>query len=605
MNEPVPVTRRRLLRWVGWFAAANIGLFLLVGLRYLFVYPFNDDLLGNLYLPLAYAGQMALLASLPLGLVLIPLLLVWPRRGPVTVLGVLIASLALSLLVLDTNVFTANRFHLSLLSASLFEWPTWTLAGIVLLILLVFESLLAGGVWRNFATAPEGRGGGWLAAVLVLSWLGGTGLHIWGDAVGHTPITQFTRYMPLYFPIHAKRDLAKLGWVDPEQAQRRRQLQGGLGPGEGQLNYPLEPMRCALPGDAPKNVIVVLIDALRPDVISDELTPNLARFRDSGQDFPLHFSGGNSSRMGFFSFFYGLPSTYWRSFYDLQQPPVLMQQLRAADFELSLHSASGFGSPTLVDRTVFAGIPGLPTGKGPGGAIALNEAVTDSWLAWLGDHDPARRLFGFIYYDPPIAAPPADSGDALPGDERFQANPDAADAWRRYRLAMRMIDAEIGKLVASVRDTGLADETVLMIASDHGYEFDDNGYGYIGHASSFAAAQLQSVLMMHWPGREPQRYDHRTAHEDVIVTLMQDVFGCDNPPGDYALGRNLFAGESWDWIMAGSYTSHAIVEPEQVTISYPGGFVEMRGDGYQPIDRSNMDPAVVQASMAAMRRFFR
>ena len=82
MSEPVPVTRRRLLRWVGWFAAANIGLFLLVGLRYLFVFPFNDDLLGNLYLPLAYAGQMALLASLPLGLVLIPLLLALAATGP-------------------------------------------------------------------------------------------------------------------------------------------------------------------------------------------------------------------------------------------------------------------------------------------------------------------------------------------------------------------------------------------------------------------------------------------------------------------------------------------------------------------------------------------
>ena len=91
----------------------------------------------------------------------------------------------------------------------------------------------------------------------------------------------------------------------------------------------------------------------------------------------------------------------------------------------------------------------------------------------------------------------------------------------------------------------------------------------------------------------------------IIVTLMQDMFGCDNPPGDYSMGRNLFSGESWDWIMAGSYTSHAIVEPGQVTISYPGGFVEVRGEAYEPIDRSNMDPAVVQASMAAMRRFFR
>ena len=31
-----------------------------------------------------------------------------------------------------------------------------------------------------------------------------------------------------------------------------------------------------------------------------------------------------------------------------------------------------------------------------------------------------------------------------------------------------------------------------------------------------------------------------------------------------SIGRNLFAGEPWDWTMAGSYTSHAIIEPEQL-----------------------------------------
>ncbi len=604
MSDQHSVSRRRLLRWLGWFIAANIGLFMLVGLRYLLVYPFNSDLLGNLYLPLAYAGQMALLVSLPLGLVLVPLLLVWPRRGPVMAAGVFLASLALSLLVLDTNVFSSNRFHLSMLSAALFEWPTWVFAGILLLILLVFQSLLAGAVWRNFAIAPVRRHGIWLALILIASWLGGTGLHIWGDAAGHTPITQFTRYMPLYFPIHAKRDLARLGWVDPDDAQRRRQLEGGLGPGEGQLLYPLQPMRCAAPASAP-NVLVVLIDALRPDLISTELTPNLASFRSDSQDFRQHFSGGNSSRMGFFSFFYGLPSTYWQSFYDLQQPPVLMQQFKAAGYELSLHSAAGFGSPTLVDRTAFAGVPDLPTGKGSGGALAANQAVTTGWQRWLDESYRQQRFFGFLYFDPPMAAMPRDGSEPLPGDDRFQANPEARAAWYQYRLAMRLIDAELGKLMASFTAAGLLDNTVIIVTSDHGYEFDDNGQGYVGHASSFAPAQLRSTLMIRWPGRPARRHDHRTAHEDVAVTLLQDVFACENPPQDYALGRNLFAQESWDWLIAGSYTEHAIVQPEQVIISYPGGFVEVRDSAYQPIDRSNIEPAVVQESMAAMRRYFR
>ena len=99
---------------------------------------------------------------------------------------------------------------------------------------------------------------------------------------------------------------------------------------------------------------------MRPDAISPELTPNIAAFRERSVNFANHYSGGNSSRMGFFSLFYGLPSTYWQTFYDTQQPPVLMDELRTAGYEFSLHSAIGFGSPTLVDRTVFAGVPDLP-----------------------------------------------------------------------------------------------------------------------------------------------------------------------------------------------------------------------------------------------------
>ncbi len=604
MSTAGPVSRRQLLRWLGWFGAANIGLFMIVGLRYLWTYPFSDDVLGLSYIPLAYTGQMALLAMLPLALILMPLLLLWPRKRFAMSLGVLLASVSLCLLVLDTNVFTENRFHLSLLTASLFELPTWIFAGLLLLIFLVFQSMLAGLIWRAFALHEGSRGGVWLAGLFVLAWLGGTGLHIWGDAVGHTPVTQFTRYLPLYFPIHAKRDLARLGWVDPEAVQRRRQLSGGIQAGQGQLRYPIQPLQCAAPVDAP-NVLIVLIDGLRPDAIDAHLTPNIAAFRRDSMDFRRHYSGGNSSRMGFFSFFYGLPSTYWQSFYDLQRPPVLMDALREAGYKFSLHSASGFSSPTLVDRTAFAGIPGLPAADSQLSAVAANQAATNSWLAWLDGADLEQKFFGFVYFDPPMAAMPKESGGTLPRDRRYLDNAEAQEAWNQYRGAMQVIDVEIGRLLAATREKGLFENTVIILTSDHGYEFDDHGRGYIGHASAFTPAQLQSALLVHWPGREPIAFEHRTGHQDLPVTLLQDVLACRNSPEDYALGKNLFNGESWPWMMAGSYTSHAIIQPNQVVVSYPGGYVEVLDDNYRALDRSHLEPAVVQEAMMAMRRFFR
>ena len=49
------------------------------------------------------------------------------------------------------------------------------------------------------------------------------------------------------------------------------------------------------------------------------LMPNLGELRATGLSFDNHWSGGNSSRAGIFSFFYGLPSSYMETFYGVHR----------------------------------------------------------------------------------------------------------------------------------------------------------------------------------------------------------------------------------------------------------------------------------------------
>ena len=604
MND-IAKPRRALLRWLGWFGAINAGLFCLVALRYLFIYDFPNDLLGNVYVILAFIGQFAVLACVPMFILLAPLTLLIPSRRLIMPLGVLLMATGLSLLFLDTNVFAEHRFHLSLLTAALFETTTWVFTGILFVIFLVFEAMLAGIVWQKFATAPGPRWGRPLAAALCFCWLGGTAIHIWGDAVGHTPVTQFTRFMPLYYPIHAKRDLARLGWVDPEKVREQRMLRGSLDAAEGQLQYPLAPMDCRADRADVPNIVVILLDALRPDAIHRELTPNLAAFADASINFRDQYSGGNSSRMGVFSMFYGLPSTYWQGFYDLQRTPVLMDTIREYEFDVGLFSAVGFGSPTLTDRTTFAGFPNLKDERQDISVVERNELVTEESLAWLAGRDPDTPFFAYVHFDPPMKEMSEDGPEPLPMDGRYADDDKARKLWRQYRLAMASLDEQAGIVLDAIREKGLLDSTIVMVTSDHGYEFDDNGIGHYGHASNFSAPQLRSVMLMHWPGKDPRAIEYRTSHHDLPVTLLQDAFACANPPTDYAVGRNLFSGNSWEWTMAGSYTDHAIVEPDQIIVSHPGGFVEVRDANYRPISGAKLDAGLIQESLEAQRRFLK
>jgi membrane-anchored protein YejM (alkaline phosphatase superfamily) len=110
---------------------------------------------------------------------------------------------------------------------------------------------------------------------------------------------------------------------------------------------------------------------------------------------------------------------------------------------------------------------------------------------------------------------------------------------------------------------------------------------------------------MRWPGREPRSYTHRTSHLDLPATLLQELFGCTNPPGDYSMGRNLFAGESWDWIIAGSYHSYAIVEPHRILLTTPGGFADVLDPDYRLAEGAKLDPVLIEKAFAEMRRFYR
>ncbi len=604
MTEARP-TRRQLFRWIGWFGVVNSVLFALVAQRYLWIYSFPGDGLGIAYVAVTFIGHLALLSIVPMFVALAPFVILLRVRPLVMALGVIIAAFSLSLLFLDTNIFAEHRFHLSALTASLFDTSTWIFVGILFAIFIAFEAMLAGIVWRNFALADRPKHGRLVAVAFVACWLASQAMHIWGDALGYTPITQFTRFLPLHYPISAKRDMERLGLVDPQTARQQRMLHGSLDVADGQLRYPLKPLSCTAADTGLPNIVIILIDALRPDSIDPALTPTLAEFREHGVSFNQQYSGGNSSRMGLFSMFYGLPSTYWQTFADLQRAPVLMDVIRARSYEVGLFSAVGFGGPTLIDRTAFAGWPNLTDKRKDLTVIERNRVITTDWLHWLEQQSGDKPFFGFVYYDPPMDEIPADTGEALPMDGRYTGDAKAQTMWREYRLANRMLDGEVQIVLDSLRERNFIDDTIVIITSDHGYEFDDTGLGYYGHASSFTEVQLHATLMIQWPGKPAASIDYRTMHHDLPVTLLQDVFGCENPPSDYSVGRNLFSGKSWDWMMAGSYTEHAIIEPDGVIVSYPGGFVEVLGSDYRPLKGKKLNPQLIRDSLEAQRRFLK
>ena len=238
-------------------------------------------------------------------------------------LGVVLGSAVLALCVLDSLVFAENRYHLSVLTFTLLAPQTWAFLALYFVVALAIEAMLALWVWKRTARSPTRRIGRYLALGLGGCFLASHLIHAWAEAHYYVPVTSFTRYLPLYYPAQGlTKLLARLGLVDRgagARARRRRRPRPAAG--AASCNYPLAApaVRAAPPiaqRPARRDRRHARRRRWRPTV-----APRMAEFAQGAIRFDAHYSGGNSSRAGMFSLFYGIPATYWDAFADLDRPP--------------------------------------------------------------------------------------------------------------------------------------------------------------------------------------------------------------------------------------------------------------------------------------------
>ena len=593
--------RQRLLRWANGFALANAALLAIVGLRYLWYYSPLTPLVGWTYAALAYVGHLSALAYAPLVLLApVMLLIPWPRL--VLPLAVSLSSILLSFLLLDSLVFAENRYHLGVLTFTMLAPQTRAFLALYFVLGVVVEAMVALWIWKRTVPLPARRLEWCVPLALGVCLLASNLIHAWSEAHYYAPVTAFTRYLPLYQP-RTDRGLVRLGLVDRPSA-REKGVSASLGwSADRGLNYPLAPLRCN-PRPPLLNVLLVVIDAMRADALTPAVAPRTAELAQNALHFDLHYSGGNSSRSGMFSLFYGVPATYWDAFSSLTQPPVLMDLFRRNGYQLGLFASAPVYRAAALDRTALARVPNLrlETVSPYQGSSGWDRAVTEEWFGWLDRRDPSRPFFGFLYYDAAVSLEPPDNYPPV-----IPVPPGASTQMRqyaRYLTAVHYVDSLLGRVLDDLQHRKLLESTVVIVTSDHGMEFDENGLGFTGHGTAFDELQMRTPLVIRWPGRRPERITHRTSHNDLAPTLVTELFGCTNPPSDYSSGHSLFSGVAWDWLIGAGYEDFALIEPDRVTVVFRSGY-EIRDGSYRLLPHPTLPRDLVRSAMHEMSRFYR
>src|SRR5262249_46623289 len=250
---------------------------------------------------------------------------------------------------------------------------------------LAIEATLALWIWSRTEHPPRRRIGGYLALGLVACFVSSHLIHLWAEAHSYLPVTSFTRYLPLYFPLKDARNLARLGLLDLDQVARKSNPDASFDrPSRGELRYPRSLLVCDPRGPL-RNVLLIVIDGMRADSLRPEVAKHMADFAQGSLVFEAHYSGGNWSRSGMFSIFYGIPASYWDAFADDNRPPVLMDLFRRYGNALGLFTSTSVHSrAAALDRTALARIPHLRETHPPLSRSPNNDTtMTHARLPWL------------------------------------------------------------------------------------------------------------------------------------------------------------------------------------------------------------------------------
>jgi len=128
----------------------------------------------------------------------------------------------------------------------------------------------------------------------------------------------------------------------------------------------------------------------------------------------------------------------------------------------------------------------------------------DQVLAYYADTNP-QRSFVWIHFFEPHEPYQARAGFAFGGGD--------VD---RYDSEIAYTDAAVGRLIASVRKRRPG--TIVILAADHGEEFDDHGGRY--HGSTLYDEQLHVPLIISVPGVPPHVVDGPVELVDLVPTVL-------------------------------------------------------------------------------------
>ncbi|WP_318519797.1 DUF3413 domain-containing protein [Photobacterium leiognathi] len=604
----------QLISWGHWFSFFNIIAAMLLGTRYITHSDWPATLIGQLYLLLSWVGHFGFLVFGIYILIIFPASFLIPSQRLMRLFGVLVATVGLTALLLDTYAYQSVDLHLSplvwdlLLSGDKTELNArWQYLFVVVPVIFLLELMCSEWVWRKLRKLTRKHVGGPIAFVFGVCFLGSHLIYIWADANLYRPVTMQRSNFPFSYPMTAKTFMEKHGLLDRQEYAKRRAEQGVQN--SELVRYPIQKLSFNDQGTG-QNLMIIMVDSLRSDMITRTVMPNLSTFADQNLDFTDNYSSSNNDSTGIFGLLYGLPSGYANSIRAEKKSPILLNTLQNRGYRFGLFSGENFELP-IYREAIFANTKLATTDSEHPDQVPSDAHAIKDWQHWFNQQKQGQPWFSFLeltsvqqfkegeHYKPRFT--PSLGSNAI--------NEEGVDSTlllkNSYRNAAYHIDEMLGRVFSDLKAKGVLNNTIVVIASNHGTEFNETGNNTWGSGSNYSKYQIKVPLIIHWPDHAAQEVTRLTSNLDVVPTVMESLLNVATAPSNYSSGVSLFdQNDNRRWILSGNDDDIVVVQKKQTTVVDKYGNYNVYDNNYQLKDEGKPKLSTLMQVMNELKRFY-
>ncbi|MFW6057913.1 MAG: LTA synthase family protein, partial [Persicimonas sp.] len=283
------------------------------------------------------------------------------------------------------------------------------------------------------------------------------------------------------------------------------------------------------------NIVLIILESTRPDDMSiyaepsaresgdpAPTTPFLESIADESLVFERHYTTVPHTSKALVSVLCGI-YPHWRSITTEALPVSLPARCLPEMLARQGYATSFFQAATahFEDRDLLVDNMGFES------LFAAEDVATDDFevvnyfgyeedallepsFEWADEHadQPFLLTYLTVMSHSPYTAPGVDSQGRPPEQVR-----------QDYRDTIRYADRFVERIFGHFRDTGLAEDTIFVVLSDHGEAFGE--HGIYSHNGVLYEEGVRSAMMIHAPG-DPVlrgRREHLSSHLDVVPTV--------------------------------------------------------------------------------------